>query len=199
MKFQGWAITYWLSFSILLVVVLFLFIAGWYPSSILVAIRSTGRTSLILFSAAVTASSVYHFWEIPFSKWVLRNRRYIGVSFAASHFIHLALIGAIALAFPEPFLKDQAPSQWIFGGLGYVFVALMALTSSDRAQQWMGMKKWKKLHLVGGYYIWFVFFITYIKHTKQDPTFYTPFLVFTGAVLVLRIVKHLHVGRIKKS
>ena len=172
MKFQGWAITYWLSFSILLVVVLFLFIAGWYPSSILVAIRSTGRTSLILFS---------------------------GVSFAASHFIHLALIGAIALAFPEPFLKDQAPSQWIFGGLGYVFVALMALTSSDRAQQWMGMKKWKKLHLVGGYYIWFVFFITYIKHTKQDPTFYTPFLVFTGAVLVLRIVKHLHVGRIKKS
>ena len=56
----------------------------------------------------------------------------------------------------------------------------------------------EKLHLVGGYYIWSVFFITYSKHTKQDPAFYMPFLVFTGAVLVLRIVKHLHVKKITK-
>ena len=129
MKFQGWAITYWLGFLILLAVVVFISIAGLDRDSILVAIRSTGRSSLILFSIAFTASSVYHFWKAPFSKWVLRNRRYIGVSFAASHFIHLGLIGTISVVFPEPFLSDQAPSQWTVGGLGYVFIALMAITS----------------------------------------------------------------------
>ncbi len=30
--------------------------------------------------------------------------------------------------------------KWIFGGIGYLFIFLMALTSTDRAQQWMGMK-----------------------------------------------------------
>jgi len=199
MKFQGWAITYWLGFLILLAVVLYISIAGLDRDSLLVAIRSTGRSSLILFSIAFTASSVYHFWKAPFSKWVLRNRRYIGVSFAASHFIHLGLIGTISMVFPEPFLSDQARSQWTVGGLGYAFIALMALTSSDYAQKSMGMKNWKRLHLVGGYFIWFVFFMTYIKHTKQDPTFYMPFLIFTGLVLVLRIVKHVCVARAKKA
>ena len=163
MKLQGWRITYCFTGLILLLVALFLVSSQWSADTILVAIRSTGRTSLFLFSIAFTASSIYHFWKAPISKWVLQNRRYIGVSFAASHFIHLSLIILVSVVFPEPFLEDQAPSQWLFGGIGYVFIALMALTSSDKAQNWMGMKKWKKLHLIGGYYIWLIFFMTYIK------------------------------------
>lgn len=190
MKLHGWNITYWVGGLILLAVTLFLVSSPWNADSILVAIRSTGRSSLFLFSLAFTASSVYYFWKAPFSKWVLQNRRYIGVSFAASHFIHLGLITLVSVVFPEPFLEDQAPSQWIFGGIGYVFIALMALTSSDKAQHRLGMKNWKKLHLIGGYYLWFVFFMTYIKHTKIAPGFYTPFLVFTIAVLLLRLIKH---------
>ena len=129
MRLHGWHITYWTIGLILLAVVLLLASSPWNPDSIKIAIRSTGRSSLFLFSIAVTASSVYYFWKAPFSKWVLQNRRYIGVSFAASHFIHLGLIALVAIVFPEPFLEDQARSQWIFGGIGYVFVALMALTS----------------------------------------------------------------------
>jgi len=190
MRLNGWHITYWTIGLILLAVMLFLASSPWNADSIKIAIRSTGRSSLFLFSIAVTASSVYYFWKAPFSKWVLQNRRYIGVSFAGSHFIHLGLIALVSIVFPEPFLEDQARSQWIFGGIGYVFVALMALTSSDKAQDWLGMKNWKKLHLIGVYYLWFVFFMTYVKHTKIDPSFYTPFLVFTVAVLSLRLIKH---------
>ena len=189
MTLQGWTITYWVASLILLTVALYLATSTWDANSILVTIRSTGRTSLFLFSLAFTASSVYYFWKSPFSKWVLKNRRYIGVSFAVSHFIHLGLIVLISLVFSEPFLEDQANSQWIIGGIGYVFIALMALTSSDKAQHWMGIKNWKKLHLIGGYFVWFVFFMTYIKHTKIDPDFYTPFLVFTIVLLLLRLIK----------
>ena len=69
----------------------------------------------------------------------------------------------------------------------------MALTSTDKAQHWLSIKNWKKLHLIGVYYLWFVFFMTYVKHTKIDPGFYAPFLAFTVAVLSLRLIKHFKV------
>ena len=197
MKLEGWKISFLVAGLILLALGIFFALAPWSADTILVAIRSTGRSSLFLFSLAFTASSVYHFWKGAFPKWVLRNRRYIGVSFAASHFIHLGLIATISLVFPEPFLKDQSKSQWIFGGLGYVFIALLALTSSDRAQKWMGMKHWKRLHLIGSYDIWLVFLLTYVKHTKADPHFYLPFLVFCAALWPLRLARHLGVGSTK--
>jgi len=79
----------------------------------------------------------------------LRNRRWIGLSFASSHFIHLGLIISMTVFFPDPFVREQSMAQWVFGGLAYGFVLLMALTSTDQAQHWMGMKNWKRLHFVG--------------------------------------------------
>lgn len=195
-KLQGWPITFWVTFFVWLSLAIFFGVSNWNSENILVMIRTTGRISLFLFSIAFMASSLYSYWKIPTFKWILRNRRYIGVSFAVNHFTHLALIITIAIDFPEPFLADQAASQWLFGGIGYVFIALMALTSSDRAQQWLGFKRWKKLHLVGSYYIWLIFFMTYIKHTKQDLLFYMPWLIFVVLVLVFRLFVHF---RLKKN
>lgn len=97
----------------------------------------------------------------------------------------------MSIGFPDPFLSEQSTGKWIFGGLGYVFVALMALTSSNSAQAWLGMKSWKRLHLIGSYWLWAQFVLTYVQHTKQGPTgFYLPFLVFTLALLVIRLVGH---------
>ena len=104
-----------------------------------------------LFSIAFTASSLQSLWRTPLTTWALRNRRWIGLSFAASHFTHLALILAISLCFPEPFLSDQSKAQWVFGGLGYLFVGLLALTSTDQAQKWMGLQNWKRLHFMGSH------------------------------------------------
>jgi DMSO/TMAO reductase YedYZ heme-binding membrane subunit len=58
-------------------------------------------------------------------------------------------------------------AQWVFGGLAYGFVFLMALTSTDQAQRWMGMKNWKRLHFVGSHWIWTLFLLTYVKHVKK--------------------------------
>ncbi|WP_413359073.1 hypothetical protein [Prochlorococcus sp. MIT 1201] len=65
--------------------------------------------------------------------------------------------------------------KWIFGGLGYVFIFLMALTSTDRAQQWMGMKNWKRLNWIDSDWLWNVFLLTYVEPTREDPKFYIPF------------------------
>ena len=93
--------------------------------------------------------------------------------------------------FPDPFLREQSMGQWVFGGLAYVFVFLMALTSTDQAQHWMGMKNWKRLHFIGSHWIWLMFLLTYLKHVKQGPFwFYLPFLIFTLAMIPIRVAKH---------
>ena len=69
---------------------------------------------------------------------MLQNRRWIGLSFASSHGIHLALILAMSLDFPDPFLSEQPAGKWLVGGVAYLLIALMALTSTNAAQRWMG-------------------------------------------------------------
>ena len=191
MHLQGWRITTWVTSFIVVFLIINFGLAGWNAIAITHAIDATGRSSLILFSIAFTASSIESLWPSSLSRWTLRNRRWIGLSFAASHFIHLGLIVAMSVLFPDPFLGEQSLGQWVFGGLAYVFVLLMALTSTDQAQHWMGMKNWKRLHFVGSHWIWTVFLLTYIKHVKEGPLlFYLPFLIFTLLMIAIRFAKH---------
>ena len=191
MTLQGWRITTLVT-CLIVVGLLFNFgLAGWNAPAITHAIDATGRSSLILFAIAFTASSVESHWPSSLSRWSLRNRRWIGLSFASSHFIHLGLIISMTVFFPDPFVRDQSMAQWVFGGLAYGFVLLMALTSTDQAQRWMGMKTWKRLHFVGSHWIWTLFLLTYVKHVKQGSLwFYLPFLVFTLALIPIRYAKH---------
>ena len=127
---------------------------------------------------------------------MLQNRRWLGLSFASSHAIHLMLIIAMSFAFPNPFLSEQSAGKWLMGGVAYLFVALMALTSTNAAQRWMGMKHWTRLHVIGSYWIWATFALTYVGHVKQGPAdFYAPFLGFTLLLLVLRWIGHLRPNR----
>ena len=191
MTLQGWRITTLVTFLIVVGLMVNFGLAGWEALAITDAIDATGRVSLILFSIAFTSSSVESLWPSSLSRWTLRNRRWIGLSFASSHFIHLGLIISMTVFFPDPFVREQSMAQWLFGGLAYGFVMLMALTSTDQAQHWMGMKNWKRLHFVGSHWIWTLFLLTYVKHVKEGPLwFYLPFLVFTLALIPIRYAKH---------
>lgn len=192
MKRVGWRLTALVTVLILAGLALHFGVSGWTAASVTAGIDATGRSSLALFSIAFVASSVQRLWPSSLSQWMLQNRRWIGLSFASSHAIHLALIIAMSIDFPDPFLSQQPAGKWLLGGVGYLFVALMALTSTNTAQRWMGMKNWKRLHLVGSYWLWAQFALTYVSHVKKGPAnFYLPFLVFTLALLVLRWIGHL--------
>ena len=94
-------------------------------------IRATARTSLALFGAAFTASSLRSLWRTPATGWLLRQRRYLGLSFAFSHALHALAILGLALVLGDAFEINLVTV--IFGGGAYVMIALMAATSSDRA------------------------------------------------------------------
>ena len=59
-------------------------------------IRFTARTSLLFFCLAFSAAALARLWPNAWTRWQRRNRRYLGVTFAASHGIHAVAIAAFA-------------------------------------------------------------------------------------------------------
>ena len=132
-------------------------------------IRLTARTSLVLFLLAFSASAAFRARRGPATRWLLANRRYLGLSFACSQLIHLLAIGALAWGYPTSFWPGTAMSAVVVGGIGYLFIAAMAATSNDASVAWLGRQRWQLLHTVGGYWIWQVFLVTYALGIPRAP------------------------------
>ena len=123
-------------------------------------IRTSGRISLVVFSVAFAAAPVARLIHKPATSWIRRNRRLLGLLFAWSQLLHLAGLFALGVWYPQDFLPYLNWLTLLGGGLAYFFTFAMAATSSDRAQQAMGFIRWRRLHLVGGWWIWVVFLQT---------------------------------------
>jgi methionine sulfoxide reductase heme-binding subunit len=121
-------------------------------------VRFTARISLFIFSLVFVASSLHRIFRSDFTAALLKNRRQFGVSFAFSHTAHLL---SIIIFFRLS--GTQAPMlTLIFGGLAYLLIYAMAFTSNNWSVKKLGAKNWKILHKVGVFYIWSIFFITYL-------------------------------------
>jgi sulfoxide reductase heme-binding subunit YedZ len=152
-------------------------------------LRATARSSLVFFLMAFTASALWKLWPGAWSRWQLRNRRYLGLSFAISHTIHLMAIVGIALAEPRQFWEDNDTLSLAIGGLAYAFIVAMAATSFDRSVDWLGARSWKILHTVGAYYIWLTFLIVFVTFAFSAPRYWFGALIL-GAALFLRALAH---------
>lgn len=118
--------------------------------------RATARSSLVLFLLAYTASGLRAIWNRAGTRWLLRNRRYVGLSMAASHALHLAALVALVRVSGEA----VDPATLVAGGLAYAVLAAMAATSFDRSAAWLGPRRWGRLHRAGMHYLWLVFALT---------------------------------------
>jgi len=171
--------------------VLVVLVLGWNGTGeegIRAVIRLTARTSIAIFALVYIASSLRVFWRTPTSKWLLANRRYLGLSFAVSHSLHLLFIVFLYQG-SETFRRDLSATTVIFGGLAYVFMAAMAVTSSDRAYDAMGRRAWKALHTAGMHWIWFIFAFSYLPRAAQSPA-YIPVAAVLLAVLGVRVAAY---------
>src|SRR5690606_4163649 len=142
---EGWILVLWAALAVGGMTAAILAARGADLDGVRAGLRATARTSLVLFLAAMAASSLRRLWPVPLTAWLLRNRRYLGVSFAASHAIHLALIASLVPVTPERFTDD--PAGLIPGATAYLFVLLLTVTSFDRVADRLGRAWWKRLHL----------------------------------------------------
>ena len=159
---------------------------GLTDSALVAALRGTAFLSLGLFLAAFVASSVNRLWPGSIGKWLLRERRYIGVSFALSHFIHLGLIAMRAALHPAIFFEQKPPLQMIPGATAYAFIAAMAITSFTGPARALGRRRWLGLHKIGVYVIWVLFVMAFASRMRGTPLDALALPVLLGA-LGLRI------------
>lgn len=155
--------------------------------SLRAVVRLTAQTSVVLFCAVFAASSLRALWRHPVSAWLLRNRRYLGVTFAFSHLVHL--VALVALAFVVPgFAGSLGAVTLVFGGFAYVLIVAMAATSNDRAVAAIGRPAWQRLHRFGAYYLWILFAQSYLPRAlDKSPWYWLPAGLLLAA-LGLRLV-----------
>lgn len=185
--FEGWRLLAVLTLSL---VALSLWIASmrqFEVERVRMVIRFTARSSLMLFCLAFSAAALARLWPNAWTRWQRRNRRYLGLSFAASHAIHAVAIIAFARMDPAGFAVATSAASYIFGGIGYAVIIAMSATSFDRTAALIGPRAWRMLHLVGGYYLWFQFMISFGKRVPAMPL-YAAFLIPLLAVMALRMI-----------
>jgi|CXWL01.1.fsa_nt_gi DMSO/TMAO reductase YedYZ heme-binding membrane subunit len=183
----SWNIVKTVLFITVVSAVLFFLLTGFDETTLRTAVKLTARMSGLLFSIAFIASSLHLLLHSSFSQWMLKNRRYIGVSFACVHLIHLGLIVSLQVVF-ETVIPNTKLFTMVGGGIAYVFVIAMLFTSFPLFSTKLSKRQWKLLHTVGGYWIWAVFLFSYLKRLKDD-NIYIVLAIFFVAVLLVRLYK----------
>ena len=143
----------------------------------------------------VTAISPLHYL-LPgtVTAWLMRNRKYIGLTFAVAmawqgFFIYLMSGVHRDYYFDEIFFfRDE-----LEGSTGYLFLAAMVLTSFNFARKHLTASQWRVIHLGGLYFLWAYPFSTYwwtlSGYYDGPPTLHDYLFYWLGfSAFALRIV-----------
>jgi DMSO/TMAO reductase YedYZ heme-binding membrane subunit len=143
--------------------------------------RNLARVSFPIFLLVFSVSPLHSLWANGVTRWLVRERRGLGTSYALAHFAHLG--GVIAFAWRSVVPPD--PLVALAGGVAYALLAALAATSNDAAVSALGARRWRALHRTGLYYLWFIHAASYAGSVAADRA-YWPGLALTLAVLGLR-------------
>jgi methionine sulfoxide reductase heme-binding subunit len=150
----------------------------------------TVRYTLVLFCLTFSSSALQRLWPNDAFRWLLRNRRVMGLAFAASHSVHIVGLAVFALIAPASYARESRLFSEIVGTIGYLFVLAMAITSFDVTRAWVGEARWRILHSAGGYCVWGVFAYMFGKRSLAHPSvpLYIVALFLLLLCLALRLI-----------
>jgi len=104
---------------------------------------------------AFAASSLQAVFPGPFGRWLLRNRKNIGLCFAASMAWQLLFILWLVGIHTEYYVSEvYVLSDVVEGVVGYALLIAMVLTSFKFGRSRLTPKQWKLLHKTGIYWLW---------------------------------------------
>jgi len=124
------------------------------------------RCAVPLLFVAFAASSANVLFPGSFGRWILRNRKFIGLSFAAAMAWQLFFILWMVTQYTEYYIEEvYALSDVIEGVGGYLLLIAMVLTSFKFGRnRLLSAKQWKFLHKSGIYWLWIYAWIAYWWH-----------------------------------
>jgi DMSO/TMAO reductase YedYZ heme-binding membrane subunit len=125
-------------------------------------IQTSVRCAVPTLYLAFAASSVQILFPGPFGMWMLRNRKYFGMCFAAAMAWQGLFILWLTTVFSQYYIEEvYLLRDAIEGTIGYLFLAAMTLTSFRFGRKHLEPRTWKILHKSGIYFIWAYAFSVY--------------------------------------
>lgn len=152
-------------------------------------LRVTARLSFMTYLVIFIARPLRQLSAGNATKWLVRERRSLGIAFAAMHTVHLGLIAYRYSTIPG---LEYPLSSAAFGGSAYLLIYLMLITSFDAPARALGPKNWRRLHKTGLYFVGLVFLSTLLPEAG-DPLFTIErawFVVLVAGALFIRLTAY---------
>lgn len=125
-------------------------------------IRLSVRCAVPLLYIAFAASSVQALFPGPSGRWLMRNRKYLGLSFAAAMAWQAFFIVWLVTVHTDYYLNEVYVLRDVIEGvIGYLFLVAMTLTSFSWGRKRLNARQWRLLHLSGIYFLWAYAFSVY--------------------------------------
>jgi hypothetical protein len=131
-------------------------------ASVSAMIQLSVRLAVPWLYLAFVASSLVLLVPGRFSRWLMRNRRIVGLCFAAGMAWQLVFILWLVLGHWDYYLEVAYSAYDLAEQLpGYLVLIAMTLTSFQPARGWLTARQWRILHKGGIYFLWGVVWSTY--------------------------------------
>ena len=181
---SGWRVTWVLSALLLAAFGTIVAIYGTDEEGLHVLVRATARISFLVFLPVYVAAPLRRLWRTDTTRWLVKNRRYLGVGFFVAHMLHLNAIWLLSILQGDMFRSPLVTV--VGGGLAYVLIVAMAFTSSDRAVAWLGPARWRTLHRVGIHYVAFIWLLQWTPLALLESPAYVPLALLMVAAFGIR-------------
>ena len=158
-----WRLFWLISIPMCIVIVIAMIGADMYTGAgVSTLIGFSVRLAVPFIFLVVAISSVQTLFPGPFSMWLLRNRKYIGMCFAVVMAWQGLFIFIMSYFFREYYFADvYFFRDELEGSIGYIFLPAMVVTSFEFGRKHLSPKQWKLLHKSGIYFLWAYAFSTY--------------------------------------
>jgi hypothetical protein len=148
------------------------------------ALRLTARLSFVYFMLAFVASPLARLRPGAVSRWLVGHRRALGVAFGASMSIHVGCILRLYVLYSPDRPPMVTDADFLIGVPGLVLVALMTVTSLMAIRRRIAPRTWKRLHTVGLYAVWSIFFLCLVDSVSRKETDH-PFVAYYAFIAIL--------------
>ncbi|MDJ0906624.1 MAG: hypothetical protein QNI96_11435 [Woeseiaceae bacterium] len=125
------------------------------PSGVSHMISYSVRWAVPFIYLVVAASALQTLFPGTFPRWLLRNRKYLGLSFAVAMGWQALFIYGMSTSFRDYYFEEiYYLRDELEGSTGYIFLVAMVLTSFRFGSKFLDARQWKMLHTTGIYFLW---------------------------------------------
>ena len=186
---NGWPLFYLVAALTFAAIALGLVITGVSsPEATVSLIRLSVQLASPWIFLAFVARPLVQLYPGSFSKWLLRNRRYLGLSFAAGFAWQAVFIAVLLALHPDYYWQVlHNTADFVLRMLSYLLLLALTITSFYPVRRAMRPNSWRVLHLVGTWYFWAAIWVSYAGVLLSGDTRIIAIVCVIAGLIVLTV------------